>query len=107
MNRDKEAAFVDNIRQQLERHAEVLDDITLARLAAARKKALTRTVRAPGRWLPLTGLAAAAAVLLAVLLVHQLRLPDTGWEVLMAQDDIELIEDLDFYAWLEATQPNS
>jgi len=107
MNQDKETALVGNIRQQLERHADALDEITLARLAAARKTALAQPERSPGRWVPLAGLAAAAAVLLALLLVQQVRSPDAGWEVLMAQDDIELIEDLDFYAWLEATQPSS
>jgi hypothetical protein len=55
----------------------------------------------------LVGLAAAASVLLAAVLVLQQRSPAPGWDTLVAQDDLELIEDLDFYAWLEATQPNS
>jgi hypothetical protein len=107
MTRDEDSALIRNIREQLERHADELDEITLARLAAARRSSLARSRRPAVHWLPLTGLAAAAAVLLAVLLVQQQRVPDPDWEALMTHDDIELIEDLDFYAWLEATQPNS
>jgi len=106
MNQDKETVFIGKVREQLERHADGLDDMTLARLAAARKAALAQP-RRTSRRLPLGGLAAAAAVLLAVLLVLQLRPPAPGWDTLVAQDDLELIEDLDFYAWLDETQPNS
>lgn len=106
MNQDKETAFIGSVREHLERHAEALDDMTLARLAAARKTALKRSQRTSRR-LPLAGLAVAASVLLAVVVVLQLRSPAPGWDTLIAQDDLELIEDLDFYAWLEATQPNS
>jgi type VI protein secretion system component VasF len=107
MSIDTDKAFVETVRQQLERHAGTLDDVTTARLAAARKGALGRRSRSVRHWLPLTGLAAAAAVLLAVLLVHQAPAPDRGWDPLLAQDDIDLIEELDFYAWLEETQSNS
>lgn len=107
MNHNKDTEFISSVRRQLDRHADALDDLTLARLAAARKAALAQQQRSLPRWVPVTGLAAAAAVLLAVLLVQQVRTRDPGWEVLMVQGDLELIEDLDFYAWLEATQPNS
>jgi len=107
MNTDTNKAFVEKVRQQLERHADSVDDVSAARLAAARKGALARQSRSARHWLPLTGLAAAAAVLLAVLLVQQTPTPDPGWELLLAQDDIDLIEELDFYAWLEETQSHS
>lgn len=107
MSTDTNQAFVEKIRQQLEQHAGTVDDATTARLAAARESALARQARPARHWLPLTGLAAAAAVLLAVLLVHQTPAPDRGWDPLLAQDDIDLIEELDFYAWLEETQSNS
>jgi hypothetical protein len=107
MNRDTEDAFAKQIRQQLDRHAAAVDERDAARLAAARRQALARQPRRTVHWLPLTGMATAAAVLLAVLLVRQAPLPDAGWDPLLAQDDIELIEELDFYAWLEETQSSS
>ena len=101
-------AFVDKVRQQLAAHADAVDDLTAARLAQARQRAL-QAEHAPRRWKPVAGIAAAAAALvLTVLVVMQpVQQENADWEMWVAQDDIEVIEELEFYAWLEATQPNS
>jgi len=108
---DDDRLFVEQIRQTLDRHAEVLDDVTAARLAAARRKALD--ARQPRRYgLPLVAVSAlAASVLTVALLLNQ----DVGVQGLDADtldqlaqsEDQELIEELDFYDWLDATQASS
>ncbi len=113
------------VRAQLEREANALDAVTLARLSAARHRALAAAgKRAPGhssgRWLPWFCGAVAASLLLAVML-------DRGWSEhsvtaatappsptaseaqptlppasLVAGDvDVAVIADLEFYDWLE------
>jgi len=108
MSMDHDKQFVGQVRQQLDRHADAIDELTAARLGAARRRALRQRGRKPRYWVPVAGLATAAVALLAVLVL--MRTPQTtepGWELWVAQDDIEVIEELDFYAWLDATQPNS
>jgi len=108
MNTDNDKALVEDIRQRLAQHADAVDEFTAARLAAARARALAQPSPSRARhWLALTGMGVAAAVLLAVLVVHQAPRPDGDWELLMSADDMDLVEELDFYAWLEATQSSS
>ena len=105
MSTGSDRQFVQQVKVQLDRHAAGVDDLTVARLGAARRRALQTQVRLPRRWLPAAGLATAAVALLAVLVLMQpLNRSEPDWELWMTQDDIELIEELDFYAWLEATQ---
>ncbi len=110
MSTDKEEAFTKKVKQELDRHADAVDELTAARLQAIRKTALSGAARPGFSWLPATGLAAAAA-LVAVLVLNLVPgningLPgDT--ELLSQMDDLELLEELEFYAWLEATQSSS
>lgn len=107
MNPDADNALQAKIREQLDRHAGSVDELAAARLATARRQALASR-RSPARyWVPLSGIAAAAAVLLAVVVVHHAPRPDGDWDPLMATEDIDLIEDMDFYAWLDETQSKS
>jgi hypothetical protein len=56
----------------------------------------------------LAGLATAAAVILvSFMLIQQPTVQDTGLDLWVASDDLELIEELDFYVWLEETQSSS
>ncbi len=103
--------FIDQVRQTLDDSAEAMDDITAARLAAARRNALdARPQRA--HWWPVVAFSAVAASVLtvALLLNQELDLPgmDADALELMAQsEDLELIEELDFYDWLDSTQASS
>lgn len=109
MKSPDDKAFVEQIREQLEAHADTVDEVTAARLAQARRQALLQAEQPARRWLPASGMAAAAAAVLigVVVLMRPVANHDVGWEYWVAGDDIELIEELEFYAWLEATQPNS
>ena len=106
MSADGDRQFLEQVKRQLDRHAAGVDDLTAVRLGAARRHALKPQVRVAQRWLPVAGLATAAAALLAVLVLMQpLHRTEPDADLWMTQDDIEVIEELDFYAWLEATQP--
>jgi hypothetical protein len=88
------------------------DGATRSRLNQARSRAMAeldgsrRSI--PAAWLPAGAATAAAVALLAWLLV---RPPDgdtvltptlaTDLDILLETDDLELIEELEFYAWLD------
>ena len=108
MSSETERALVEKVKQQLDQHAAAVDDLTVARLGAARRRALAEHSQTARYWIPLGGLAVAAAVaLVSFLLVQQPQTQDFAPDLWAASDDLELIEELDFYAWLEETQPSS
>jgi hypothetical protein len=107
MNDGEQQRFVEAVKRQLDTQSEALDELTLARLRAARKRALEAGTGRRRYWLPALGTATAAVLALAFLLWPASReLPVTldDWEIVASQDDLELIEEYDFYEWLEATQ---
>lgn len=111
MNTDSEDAFTEKIKKGLEQHADAVDELTASRLRAIRKAALSRSTRPGFNWLPATGLAMAAAALVAVLVWNHAPdgingLPGDA-ELLSQIEDLELLEELEFYAWLEETQSSS
>lgn len=89
-----------------------LDGATRSRLAQARARALEsarqRRPFVPGRWWLPAG-AVAAAVLAAVLVLEAPQAPAPAVEltalgdldILLGDEDLELLEELEFYAWLE------
>jgi hypothetical protein len=91
-------------RTELEQGAETLDAVTLARLRAARARALDTGARQrlPG-WLPA---GAVALLMIAVMAGVYLQAPpaadDTVAMMSTLDDDYELYENLEFYEWLEA-----
>lgn len=118
MNRQDEPRWLEAVREQLDTDAAGYDAATLSRLNRARQAALDAGLRAQKRpwwhW-SLVAVASSAAAVLAVALT--LRTPETDappvapvameqsevddLELLAAGEDLELIENLEFYAWLE------
>jgi hypothetical protein len=98
-------------RAQLDRAAAELDDLTVARLRAGRKRALAAAGRKPLHllsWLPLS---AAAAVLVAITATALWwRAPEPGMtitdelELSLTRDDPEFFTDLEFYNWIRQEQ---
>lgn len=100
-------------RDLLDQGTHGLDAHTTQRLQRARAAALngeapSRTVRPP--WLiPAAGFAVAASLVIAVVTLMpttpERTTPQTASiediEILFAQDDLNLYEDLEFYAWLD------
>ncbi len=111
---------------KLARHAKTLFDDSvdeldaerLSKLNRARQRALERLDRRPafGGWtrlLPAGGVAAVLVALVALLVVQTdevaIEVPmaptaaETDFELLIDEDSFEMLEDLEFYSWMELT----
>lgn len=112
-----EAPWLNRLRTQLDEDARDLDAATASRLNRARQQALDaglRKRRPRWIWLPFS-LATAAAALLALTLTLRtsepllpppvLAAPSASaaddFELLAGSEELEMIENLEFYAWLE------
>lgn len=112
MNQDaREKQFVSRLKDRLDQRLEALDGETVAQLHAARQKALQSMPRSRPRWIAMGGWAAAAASVLLVMTLWNTDIrsvDEPGFiedlELLSTKEDIEFIEDLDFYLWLEDEQ---
>ena len=110
---DPDRQFADKAKQLFDGSVEQLDAATLSRLNQGRHAALEELQRSrPSavwvRWLPATGVAAAAIVTVMVM-----RGPDgidipvepdvaADFEILLEGESLEMLEELEFYSWLEA-----
>ncbi len=110
---DDDKDFAENARVLFDDSVDKLDAATLSKLNQGRQAALaevaaTGTSRQWLRWMPATGVATAA--LLAVVVLRgpaPVDIPDgadttvTDFEILMGDDALEMIEELEFYSWME------
>lgn len=104
--------FENELKRTLDTGADRVDQATRDELARRRRHVLDVADQTPSRsglWVPASGLAAA---LLAALLVQPFlnsAMPDTtvadsddiDTEILLAEEGLELYEDLEFYEWLD------
>lgn len=108
--RDEELAK--QAKSMFDDSVERLDAATLSRLNRSRQQALaeldrTRPVGHWARWVPATGVAAAAVVAVMVWQGEavDVTLPANGsvtdFELLLGEDSFEMIENLEFYSWIE------
>lgn len=109
---ERDADWTGQVRRLLDAQAERFDAATLQRLNRARATALAAR-HAPPRWrLPLGAAAASATVLMLALAlgptsrpVAPLPAPTSETEdtaLLVGDDALDLYQDLEFYAWLDA-----
>jgi hypothetical protein len=98
-------------KQAFDQSVDGLDAATLSRLNRGRQAALAETrqpVRQWLRWMPATGVA--AAVLLALVIqqgpgdVDVIAAPAADLEMLLGEESIEMLEDLEFYSWLDTEE---
>lgn len=93
-----------------------LDAATLSRLNRGRQEAL-QELESPRRrwssWMPATGVAAAVLVAI-VMLQSPVSIDDaagptslTDIEILLGEDSIEMLEDLEFYSWIDVAEMES
>jgi hypothetical protein len=104
---EDDARLIAEVRAALDEGGANVDAATRARLAQARARALEPRRRHWRWWLPAGG-AVFASLLAAVLWLGQpAPVPGNGldsvtdFELLTANDDLELFEQMDFYRWLE------
>ncbi|HET6471519.1 MAG TPA: hypothetical protein VFG38_06730 [Pseudomonadales bacterium] len=107
MNDDRHGAddaFVAQVRDVLDRVAP--PDEVRTRLAAARRRAvasLDRVVpRAPARWVPVGALATTMLAVFLSVAVQRPAPPAIDVQQLAAVEDMDLLMDLEFVAWLDA-----
>ena len=106
--------LVQQTKKAFDQSVDGLDAATLSRLNRGRQVALTETAQRHRewlRWIPATGVA--AAVLLAVMTIQGpgdvdvISAPATDLEILLGEESIEMLEDLEFYSWLETQEDES
>jgi hypothetical protein len=113
MNMSNEPEDVRQARQLFDECVERLDAATLSRLNRQRRTALAALDgRAATRWqlwLPATGVV--AAVTMSLLLWQRDGAPlvppvdaAADLDILIADENLEMLEELEFYAWLESEQ---
>jgi len=105
MNQDKEQQFLNGIRNTLDHSLDELDAVTRARLQAARLTALQSRQQQPV-WQNKIVLASAMSItlLVSVWLIQKPAIQDIPMDdlqILTANEDLELLRELEFYQWLE------
>jgi hypothetical protein len=105
-----EDALVNKAQQLFDESVNGLDEATCSRLNRGRQAALSEVsggARRFNQWIPAGGVAAAAIVLMVVWNGNQqLDIPQvpevaTDMEILLNEDSLEMIEDLEFYSWID------
>ena len=105
-------AFNKQAKASFDETVEQLDAATLSKLNRARHAALAemqQPTRQWSRWMPATGVA--AAVLVAVMVMQNpagfdepLPAAVADMEILLGEDSLEMLEDLEFYSWLDVVE---
>ncbi len=103
--------LVQQAKEAFDASVDKLDAATLSRLNRGRQAALAEAAR-PNHvwmsWMPATGVA--AAVLIAVFAlrgpgdIDVISAPASDLEILLGEESIEMLEDLEFYSWLDAVE---
>jgi hypothetical protein len=106
--------MVDKAKALFDDSVDGLDAATLSRLNQGRHRALAELERKGlanrwSRWAPATGIA--ATVLLAVMVMRgpegidalEGSVTASDFEMLLGEDSLDMLEELEFYLWLEAS----
>jgi len=99
--------FAQQTKKLFDESVDGLDAATLSTLNQARQRALATTQHTRVlRWVPAAGVAAATLVAVMVILpgpreVEVMPASITDMEILLGEDSIEMLEDLEFYSWMD------
>ncbi len=116
-----EHKLLGNVTELMERKDDSLDAATLSRLHKARSAALERKSGMQWNWMPFGGALTAAALVTVVLQIspdsQEAKIADTlpqlvdaatanidDFELLASAADLELLEELEFYMWLDSNE---
>lgn len=113
-----EDAFLENIREELDRSCESLDGHTQSRLNSIRHAAIEQGQKSPGRALlaPFGGFVTACVLVLLVTVYYpgqtELSSPETpgtvspieDLDILTSNESLDFFENLEFYQWLEENE---
>ncbi len=109
---ERNEQFARQAKELFDHSVERLDAATLSRLNKGRHQALaalqqTGLVGQWARWMPATGVAAAVLVTVIVLQGPGVEGPEppavtvTDFEILLGEDSLEMLEELEFYSWID------
>lgn len=111
--------FVENAKAHFDDSVDRLDAAALSKLNRGRQAALAAASSSGSavrwqRWMPATGVAAAAVIVVVML---QGPAVDNGFigsqptaadfEILIGDDSLEMIEELEFYSWIDLAELDS
>lgn len=113
---EQDDAFEKTAKAAFDSSVDKLDAATLSRLNRSRHEALQELERPRhrwSRWMPATGVATAVLVAI-VILQSPMTIDDevgptslTDMEILLGEDSIEMLEDLEFYSWIDVAELES
>jgi len=113
---DEDKVFEKSAKAMFDDSVERLDAATLSKLNQGRQAALAEMASASpsgqwSRWMPATGMAAAALVAVVVLRgpapvdpLDGTNSTVTDFEILMSDDALDMIEELEFYTWIDVAE---
>lgn len=115
MNERKDTAadkpFAEKAKQLFDESVEDLDAQTRSRLNRGRQAALEELAKGRpgwGQWVPVAGVAAAAAAAVVFWSGNQQPADELtpgasayDFEILLTEESFEMLEDLEFYSWME------
>ena len=107
---ERQEEFAQQAKELFDESVDRLDAATLSRLNQGRQRALAELDREASelgvwlRWVPVTGVAAAALV--AVMVMNgqgpgEQPVTASDFEMLLEEDSLEMLDELEFYTWLE------
>ncbi len=110
---EQDKAFEKKAKAAFDESVGALDAATLSKLNRSRHEALAELRRPKhqwSNWMPATGVA--AAVLIAVVWLQSPGVVTdlngttaaTDMEILLGEDSIDMLEDLEFYSWLDMAE---
>lgn len=108
---ETEQKLAKQAKEAFDRSVDGLDAATLSRLNRGRQAALAE-LEHPNRqwlrWMPATGVAAAVMLVMITLRgpgdIDVINAPVTDLEILLSEESIEMLEDLEFYSWLDTQE---
>ena len=107
---DRDEAFGKQAKDLFDESVDRLDAATLSRLNQGRHRALAELDRGQSgrgvwlRWVPVTGVAAAALVTVMVMngqAPNDQPVTASDFEMLLEEESLEMLDELEFYTWLE------
>jgi NifB/MoaA-like Fe-S oxidoreductase len=107
MNKKSDNEFTQRAKKLFDASVDGIDAATLSTLNQARQRALATQQHAGVlRWVPAAGVAAVTFVAVMVILpgptdVEVMPTTVTDMEILLGEDSIEMLEDLEFYSWID------
>ncbi len=107
--------FTNKAKQLFDDSVDGLDAETLSRLNRNRQAALESATGSRSAWVtwaPASGLAAAAVLAVVVMQSpQQIEAPPGGdvtdFEILMSEDSLEMLEELEFFDWMDSLEPGA